>query len=343
MPITVILIGMLSVVLFYTIHRVRVHQAADTSISNAVLHIEITTAIFHLHVDEIIAGESSGSIGVIDSVDEAIRLTDVILAGAVVPGQGLHSWQVRSIGLRTGAEEMKSLLLSFKLTGLDLIRNCENKMSICTAGAQQFDASFDEILSKAAVLEDICKRNEEVNQQKTRKIVLSSYIVWAFIIVTSAAGFWWIEMRRKAAEDLLLAANRRLHTQAGELTAHRENLRELVEARTNELTVANELLKIENAERMRTEEKLRESEKQNRQLSSNVLEAQEIERKRLSMELHDGLGQALNVLKLRIRIVEKGLRTDQDASRVDCENLLEYLDGIIEEVHQISQAGSQRC
>lgn len=96
-------------------------------------------------------------------------------------------------------------------------------------------------------------------------------------------------------------------------------------------------LRVEIAERRQAEETLKESEGQIRHLSAQLLRAQEIERKRISMELHDGLGQALNVMKLRIRVVEKGLADEQAAVRDDCESLQEYLNDVIEDVRRISQ------
>lgn len=71
-------------------------------------------------------------------------------------------------------------------------------------------------------------------------------------------------------------------------------------------------------------------------LSSRLVNAQEVERKRISMELHDELGQALNVAKLRIRLIEKGLKEDQPETRKDCEELLSYLDQVIENVRRLS-------
>jgi signal transduction histidine kinase len=53
-------------------------------------------------------------------------------------------------------------------------------------------------------------------------------------------------------------------------------------------------------ERKRAEEALQESENQLRQLSSQLMAAQENERKRVARELHDGLGQILTAIKFRV-------------------------------------------
>jgi PAS domain S-box-containing protein len=62
------------------------------------------------------------------------------------------------------------------------------------------------------------------------------------------------------------------------------------------------------SERKRSEEALRESEKKLRHLSSELLTSQETERKRIAAELHDGLGQALMVAKMRLRAIERACR-----------------------------------
>jgi len=90
------------------------------------------------------------------------------------------------------------------------------------------------------------------------------------------------------------------------------------------------------AERLHTCEMLEETERERRDLSSRLIDAQEIERRRISMELHDELGQALNVTKLRLRVIEKGLREDQLTIREDCEELLEYMNHVIEDVRRLS-------
>jgi PAS domain S-box-containing protein len=89
--------------------------------------------------------------------------------------------------------------------------------------------------------------------------------------------------------------------------------------------------------RRRAEQALQESEQRLRFLASRLLRAQERERKRISMELHDELGQSLAALKLQIRAIEHGLRRDQQLLREECRDLLQYLDGVIDNIRRLSR------
>ncbi len=88
------------------------------------------------------------------------------------------------------------------------------------------------------------------------------------------------------------------------------------------------------SERKRSEDALRESEKNLRYLSSQLLTSQETERKRIAVELHDGLGQAMMVAKMRLRVIERSLPAGK--SKKECEALLKYLDEVIENVRRLS-------
>jgi signal transduction histidine kinase len=90
-------------------------------------------------------------------------------------------------------------------------------------------------------------------------------------------------------------------------------------------------------EKEELEDKIRQSEKQLRYLSSRLLTAQEEERRRMSRELHDELGQSLAVLKLQLRFIERNLQADQKALKEECERNLEYIDQVIEEVRRLSR------
>ena len=91
------------------------------------------------------------------------------------------------------------------------------------------------------------------------------------------------------------------------------------------------------SERRRGEEALRESEQRLRFLTCQLLSAQEQERKRISMELHDELGQSLTVLKMQVRAIGRRLAPEQEDLQADCEELLQYLDGVIEDVRRLSR------
>jgi signal transduction histidine kinase len=82
---------------------------------------------------------------------------------------------------------------------------------------------------------------------------------------------------------------------------------------------------------------LKESEEQLRFLSSQLLTAQETERRRLSRELHDEVGQALAVLKLRTDFIRESLDKDKAKAREECERSLHYIDQVIENVRRLSR------
>jgi PAS domain S-box-containing protein len=85
------------------------------------------------------------------------------------------------------------------------------------------------------------------------------------------------------------------------------------------------------------EQNLRESESRLRYLSSCLLAAQENERQRIAMEIHDELGQNLAVLKLQLNSLAKRLRKDQGPLKADYKKVLGFIDYIIEEMRRISR------
>jgi PAS domain S-box-containing protein len=95
--------------------------------------------------------------------------------------------------------------------------------------------------------------------------------------------------------------------------------------------------KLEITKHKRAEEALQESGKRLRFLSSQLITAQEKERRRISIELHDELGQALMVLKLQLRSMRKQLKKDQTALREECEQILHYIDDVTENIRRLSR------
>ncbi len=84
----------------------------------------------------------------------------------------------------------------------------------------------------------------------------------------------------------------------------------------------------------RTEESLRKSESELRYLSSQLLVAQESERRRISRELHDELGQSLALLKLQLSLTKKKL---PEVLQHQYEEQMHSIDHIIENVRRLSR------
>jgi len=91
-------------------------------------------------------------------------------------------------------------------------------------------------------------------------------------------------------------------------------------------------------ERKRTEEVLKESEKNLRLLSGQLLNAHESERKRLSRGLHDELGHSLLALKLQIELVQDQLLPQQDSLKSEVRKILGSVNATIEEVRRLYYA-----
>ncbi|MFA5111264.1 MAG: PAS domain-containing protein [Desulfobaccales bacterium] len=91
-------------------------------------------------------------------------------------------------------------------------------------------------------------------------------------------------------------------------------------------------------DRKHVEEKLRESEHNLRYLTSRLLSAQETERKRISRDLHDDLGQSLMALKMQLRAIGKTLPPNLWQPKEDVTAAGNYVDEIVENVRRLSRA-----
>jgi signal transduction histidine kinase len=339
MPITVFLIGLFSIAQVLWVDRIGERLRIDNSLVDALMNAQINIAVYHLRLEEALYGYDPKEMDAkasLAALDQAIALVDVTRNGGILE-HGRDSDQLTDPALRARAEEIKTLLAEFKVIGLERLRN-PGKAGIGTVLERRFEANFKEALRKTKGLEDIIEVQMIRNQKKTRDLFRGVFAAWTVLVTIATAGLWLLERQRKNAEDELIKVNTQLLGQTEELRGHRQNLAELVKQRTVELTTTNMLLTKEIAERKQAEETLKESEKRTERLASRLINAQEIERKRIAMELHDELGQALNAVKLHLRVIENGLGEDQLSTRAECEKLLEYLDRVIEDVRRLSLA-----
>lgn len=336
MPLTVFVIGALSIALLLWGYRIHERQLDDFEVVDALKDMRSHTATFHLWLEEELAGDAN-----IDSeilwydLESAISLIGAVLHGGSTD-HGSILIPLTDAKMLARAEALQTLLLELKATALERVQESDAS-GIGSSIDKRFDALFLDILEKAGNLENIIAAETVRNKTRTERFVAGMLLAWMFIIVAATAGLFSRELRRKAAEKDLRKANEQLLAQAVELSTHREHLAEMVEQRTGELSAANRRLHGEVIERVHAEEALKDSQKQLRRLSSRLLSAQEEERNRISRELHDELGQSLTLVKLRLRSVEKRLSEDQTSLKDECGEILRYLNTVIENVRRLSR------
>jgi signal transduction histidine kinase/AmiR/NasT family two-component response regulator len=127
-----------------------------------------------------------------------------------------------------------------------------------------------------------------------------------------------------------------------ELEKTRDELEDRVDERTSALSKANEELRSEVMRRKEALEALKASQTKLRSLSSHMLKAQEKERKRISMELHDQLGQNLSLLSLRMDTMRRKLASFPEEVQEECRDISTYIKQIIEDTRRLSRELSPR-
>ncbi len=116
-----------------------------------------------------------------------------------------------------------------------------------------------------------------------------------------------------------------------------DELERRVKERTEELQHTVATLQEEVAERQKAEQALQKSEQNLRYFTSKVLSAQEQERKRVAMDLHEGLAQSLTSIKMFLRGVQRHLPPRMQSLQEDFDALHNLIIEMVEEIRRISK------
>lgn len=116
-----------------------------------------------------------------------------------------------------------------------------------------------------------------------------------------------------------------------EMKRHRDNLEKIVEERTESIVKMNEQLRHEIAERKEMDIRLQD-------LSARMLSAHESERKRLSRELHDGLGQSLLAVRMKLQMLKADLAENSGTLKEGINESISDISATINELREISMA-----
>jgi PAS domain S-box-containing protein len=164
--------------------------------------------------------------------------------------------------------------------------------------------------------------------------------------ILGGSGFWLKHIHPEDVPGILAAVPRifeqgkyvfeyRFAHKDGSYRWLRDEVRLVRDAAGNPAEMVGSIIDI--TERQEAEEKLRESETNLRYLATQLMTAQERERKRLSRELHDELGQSLLVLKLQMGAMEEKMAQGWEAVQGDCGSMMAYLNQVVEDVRRLSR------
>jgi len=131
-----------------------------------------------------------------------------------------------------------------------------------------------------------------------------------------------MENKRKKAEQALKNAHNELELR--------------VKERTAELRKINEQLKHEIIERELTEEELKNSREQLRDLSTHLQTVREEERRHIAREIHDELGKAMTVLKMDLSWLENKLPKGKKSLFEKTNSMSELINETIQTLQRIS-------
>ena len=115
-----------------------------------------------------------------------------------------------------------------------------------------------------------------------------------------------------------------------------KKLREANESLETKVKERTKKLKEEICERKRTEEVLKESREQFRNLALHLQEVREEESVRIARDIHDELGQVLSVLKLDLWWIDKRLGNDQKIIHNKIDEISTLIDNTIDSVQKIT-------
>ena len=144
--------------------------------------------------------------------------------------------------------------------------------------------------------------------------VTASIVTLAVLIWRNARTLYRVDAGRRQAESALRRAHDELETKIGERTA--------------ELSRVNETLQAEVVEH-------KKAEAARGQLLRRLVTTQEEERRRISRELHDQMGQYLSTLMLRLKTL-RPLAAGQEQARVTLQKLEELTGRLVDEVHHLA-------
>jgi len=251
-PTVVLILGVISTGMVLWTHHIIEQQWVSFDHVKAVMGLRITTAKFHLGLEEAMTtGNREDIEKILPDLDTAVNLSHALIYGGESE-RGTPLPPLVAPPFRQHAENLAALLGEFREIALKL--RADPKAAVVGSPLdKQFDAVFEQLQEGARALEIVAEKSVADEYAKTDHLLFAVVFTWALVVAISTVGFYRRERRRWRAELALEKAY--------------DETEQRVQARTTDLAEANIQLQEEIAERRRTEDTLRQSEERFRGLS----------------------------------------------------------------------------
>ena len=159
--------------------------------------------------------------------------------------------------------------------------------------------------------------------------------LWASIVHPEDKAYVWEKLNAHRHEKTMFEVEYRIITKDGVMKWIKDRAKFVLDENGDTAKIDGFMEDI--TERKQAEEALRKSEKQLRLLASKLISAQEDERKRISLELHDEMGQALTAVQFNLAEMEKELPSNfTHTAREKLEEMRSIIEQASGQIHELS-------
>ena len=304
------------------------------------IKLEVATAHLRLHDQSLDAANNADAKQIWGHFDKADRYIQTMLnGGASIKGRMAP---VERGALRQKLMELKETLKTLESNAREEFQKVKSGES-ARAIDHRFNTNFLNFLQQANDMHGEVHKLVVDDMRDFRSA--QTVLVVICLLLFFSIGMAFHRFNRRLAKDFmnLQEMQKSLETEITERKRAEESLRDShnvlehkVKERTYKLNEANEKLTKEIQEREKYEEKLRESQKQLKDLSSRLLEAEEGLRKEIAKNLHDSLGQMLSAVKYSVENAFSQTTICRETNEQSLAKIVPMIQTAMEEVRRIS-------
>ncbi len=195
-----VVLGIMVIIMLVCSERIRERQKNNVVVLDTIGHIQLHTSLFHLWLEEYIAGDrSKGQSTIWKNIDDALGHTSLLQYGGMTH-HGEINGTLNDPALREQIVSIHNKILVLREIGSKWFANLEES-GVGTLRDKEFDDTFEKIMDESARLETFFYEREVGYLKSTHNLMFALVVIWAVALVLSIVGLICLERRRRRAEE----------------------------------------------------------------------------------------------------------------------------------------------